>query len=443
MARAASVPRRRFRRLRALLALLLVFGQAATAATDVVGIGQDAAPVPLDLAAMTLVPPDLSGPSAQPDPGFALAGGGQVSLPAYIDRLAPVLGRWRRADVAALGDTLAASGWRRHYESRLTAPNEETPGRPSATVDSAVTEYADPDGAAAAFALLAAASPGAAGRPVRGLVPFGDESRITRTAVAGAEPGAPADRFALSFRSDNLVANVAIADLVGDREWGVLVLERLAAVFLVRVDAVRGAGLPGLAPRLLRLDDPGLPPPLADGYDRRAGTTFPLDGVDPDDAADREGLYGAAIDVYSYERTLPMRGTAVPAYYGVKLYRFPDALAAAAWLAEAPERLLADPGSFLSLAPLADAAVVGDDSRTLAYSFPASESVVARGHRVYARLGNAVARVQLDADPEAPLAVVEAFARAQVACLAATAACDAPPPVPLDRLVSATATTPA
>lgn len=427
-----------------LVAVCLVFGSPGIAGPRPVpaAIPEAVPAVPIDLAAMTLVPGDLPTPPDRADSGFGLAGGGKIALSVHAARLARARGRGGESEVAALAATLAAAGWRGHHESRLAAPDTANPGGIAATVESAVTEYAGANGAAAAFALLAETPPGSPGRSVRGLVPLGDESRIVRTPLLGAASGPSPARLELTVRLGSLLAVVAVADLAGDRDWGVRVLEGLAAELVVRVEAVRAAGPPGLAPRLLRLEAPGLPAPEADGYDRRGGVTFPLFGVDPDDAADRDGLYGAAVDVYAYEQALaagaPRR---VPAFYAVKLYRFPDAIAAAAWLADAPERLLADPGSFLDLALVDDAATLGDASRTLAYAFPVDEAATARGHRVYARLGNEVARVQLDGDPEVPLGVVEAFARAQLACLAAPA-CATPPPIPVDALVPAVPSTP-
>ncbi|MDP9363082.1 MAG: hypothetical protein M3Q10_02420, partial [Chloroflexota bacterium] len=266
------------------------------------------------------------------------------------------------------------------------------------------------------------------------LIPLGDESRIVATDVAGAGD-TPASRLELTLRRGNVLASVAAVDYSGERGWGVLVVERLAAALLVRIEAVSAGEAPGLAPRLLRFADAGLPPPAFDAYDRLGGATFALYGVDPVDSADRAALYGRATDVYTHEQVLV--GGGAPVAYAAKLYRFPDAAAAAAWLAAAPETLFADPGSFLDLALVEAAATVGEESRTIAYAFPATEEATTRGYRVYARVGNAVARVQLDGVPEVPLAAVEAVARAQVACLARPVCGDAPPLAP-ERLVPAT-----
>jgi len=393
---------------------------------------QQAPPVSLDLAAMTLTPPDL------PEPGFALAGAEQVALTDQAVDLARDRGEWTRAAATSLVTKLAAAGWRAHYESRLALPQERAPGQIAATVSSAITEYGSPAGAAAAFVLLGEQVPAAAGRPVRGLIALGEESRITRTFVPGADAGSVAVQLELTARAGNLIAAVAIADLTGKRDWGVAAVEGLGAGLLARVASVQGGGAPVLAPRLLRIDRAGAPAPVYDVYDRRNGETFPLFGVDPEDAADREHLYGAASDVYSYERSLSV-GTAgeIAPYYAAKLYRFNDSAAAAAWLEGAPDLLFAEPGSFLDLGRVDDAPVLGDASATISYAFPASDTVTTHGYRVYVRVGNEVARIQLDGEPEVTLDVVEALARAQVACLGASA-CEGPPPIALDQLIAAT-----
>ena len=430
----APLPQLRSRVVGAFLVAVLLL--AALPGGQRVGAGQRSASAPLDLAAMTLVPSDL------PEPGFALAGAQEMSLTDEADRLERARGDWRSEGAGRLGEALAAAGWQRRYESRLAAPDAQAPGQVGATVVSAVTAYADAAGAATGFALLASDGAAPAARTMRGVIAFGDESRITRTFVPGGEAGRPVARLELTVQLGALVAAVAVTDLTGKRDWGVVVVEGLAAALLARIEAVRAGEAPGLAPRLLRLDEPGLPAPVADVYDRRDGETFPLYGVDPEDAADREGLYGAATDVYTYEQVVPTSDAAdVPPYYAAKLYRFPDTAAAAGWLESAPERLFEDPGSFLDLVLVEDAAIIGEASRTISYAFPASDAVTTRGYRVYARVGNEVARVQLDGEPEVTLGIVEAFARVQVTCLAAPA-CAEPPPVPLDRLIPATPAAP-
>ncbi|MDQ3780049.1 MAG: hypothetical protein M3354_05840 [Chloroflexota bacterium] len=401
----------------------------------------------LDLAAMALAPADLTllpDPPDPPDPGFALASGGYLPVAHLARRLARARGDWTAATAEELA-TAIGRGWRGHYESRLAAPDSQLPGAASAEIESAITEYGDPASAAAAFGQFAPGGPGAIARGIPGGLTLGDESRLSRSFVAanGAQP--PVRRMELMIRLGSLVVAVSLVDMSGERDWGVAAVEGLAVALIARVETVQSGDSPNLAPRLLRLDQfgqPGWTAPIYDLYDRRDGETYPLAGVDPEDAADRELLYGAASDVYSYERFLvvgDLRQVAVAPYYGVKLYRFPDAGAATAWLETAPDRLFADPGSFLDLASVEDAATIGDASRTIAYAFPASDTVMTRGYRIYARVGRDVARVQLDAEPEVALAVVAAFAEAQVACLQSHV-CEIPPPYAPEELADLAAT---
>ena len=403
-------------------AIFLILVGALLRGVGPVGAAATAAPVsaPLDLAAMTLVPTDVI------EPGFALAGGGRVPLGELASRVARARGWWRIDAAMALGDALAAAGWQRGYESRLADPGK-APDRIGAEIRSSVAEYASSAGAATAFTILRGDGSLAAGRELRGLV-LGDESRMSRSFVPGPGGAPPVRRLEMSFRLGPLIGTVAMADFADERNWDEGAIEAMATTLLIRIEAVRAGGAPRLEPRVLRLDRSGMPPPVYDVYDRLGGETFPLYGVDPDDAADREHLYGGAIDVYTYERfvTTGEVSGATP-YYAVKLYRFPDATAAAAWLERAPEMLFEEPGSFLNLAFVRQAATVGEASRTIVYDFPASDTVTTRGYRVYARVGNEVARVQLDGAPEVPLAVVESLARAQVACLGTPECLEAPP----------------
>lgn len=391
---------------------------------------------PLDLAAMTLVPSDLVGPEWEGEPVFALAGGGRIGLREDATRVARDRGETRVAASVAMQDAFLVAGWQGRYESRLAVPFAADSDRYAAIVLSAVTEYASDDGAAAVFALLGTEGAAASGRETGKAVELGEESRIVRTFVPGIAAETPARRSELTFRRGNVLGSVALSDLTNERAWGVAAVEGLAAALLARIGRVLVEPEPRLEPRLLRLDPRLAPDVDRDVYDRRGGQTFSLYGVDPEDGADRLRLYGPATDVYSYE-TYVSSGTNADGtpYYAVKLYRFPDPDAASAWLRSAPEQLFADPGSFLELALVEEAGIVGDESRTMSYAFPVSDPVTTRGFRVYARVANEVARVQLDAEREVSLAQVEAIARVQVACLAMPVCADAAP-IPSDLLPS-------
>jgi len=424
----------------ALLGVVLLLVPALVPISPV-RVRTDWVPTSLDLAAMTLAPTGLTLLPDPPDPGFALAGGGYLSVEQQARHLARAQGFWR-ADAAATVATALGQGWRGHYGSRLAAPNPDLPGSFGAVIESSITEYALPASAAAAFAQFAPGGPGAAARVIPGTLALGDETRLTRSFAAANGTERPARRLELMVRAERLVAAVSLVDLTGEREWGVAAVEGLAAALMARVETVRAGDSPNLAPRLLRVDQfdhPRWMAPISDLYDRRDGETYPLAEVDPEDAADRELLYGTATDVYSYERFLAVGALprfAVAPYYGVKLYRFPDAGAATAWLETAPDRLFEDPGSFLDLANVENAATIGDAARTIAYAFPANDSVTTRGYRIYTRVGSEVARVQLDGEPEVPLAVVEAAALAQVDCLRRPV-CETPPPFAPESLVTA------
>ena len=382
------------------------------------------APVPaaaLDLAAMTLTPADLDAVGLD---GFGLERGQRLSLRDEAANAAVARGgEPTEAEATAFAAPLRAAGYGERYLAALARADGDDPDRVALRVVSSVTAYADAAGAAAGFALLEdeAAMPTAA--DVAGAAPLGDRSELTRDRGTTPDLGEPFRSLDLTFQTGNLTAGVTVHDNA-DREPAVATVEALAARLLERIAAVRAGGSAGLAPRALRLADAPAPFPYEhEAYERRDGRTLPFLDETADDRAAREASYGDATDVYTVYQAVPAEDASPDddPYYVARLLHFGDETAAATFLATAPVALVSDPGFYLTPGPVAGAPSLGDGSATLAYAFAASDVVTTRGFLVFARVGAVVARVQVDGDPEPPLAAVLGLAKAQVACLRAGA----------------------
>lgn len=114
-------------------------------------------------------------------------------------------------------------------------------------------------------------------------------------------------------------------------------------------------------------------------------------GEQSQDRSAREQLYGAANDVYYLEYYLP--GSADEVH---RLFRFPSAAAATAWLTSAPGALNA---SDRDVRAVPDAPMLGDQSSVYVYARALSDTQTVHGYRFFIRVGATVAVVQADSGP--------------------------------------------
>lgn len=364
----------------------------------------------LDLAAVVVFPSDLG------NAGFGVNRGGYATLDQFAGDAAAAGG----TDAADLGRRLQNAGWQRHYAQFLARPLP--PGTPAPAgvpdpvatwVASSVTAYASAEGASAAFAVLRGGGAGTS-EEAAAAAPLGDQVEVRRLAGLNPDGVLPFTSVNLSFRTGDLIADVTIQNN-STEEPPLTDVVALAARMRERIDAARAGDAPGLSGLVARTTGPV----VVDGYVKLADRYEPAYLQPADAIAARERDFADVTDLYSFQAQ-PVGN----AYYLVELARFPDAGAASAWLQGQPATTLT--AEFQDYAEVAEveAPALGDEARAFSYAYPAG-TTNALGHAVFARVDNVVARVQLDAVPEAPPAGAVALAEAQVTCLRAGACPDA------------------
>lgn len=381
----------------------------------------------LDLPAMVLVPADLD------EPGFGM---GRSEFQRVEDQ-AEYVASLTAVPLAEVLEPLRAAGFVRRYNLALeqrvpdgAATPEGIPDPVGVRIETSITEYTSADGAAAGFALLERQfETQAEAEDLPLTIAIGDEAELTHSSSTTADTNLPYQNLNLTFRLDNLVADVILQDF-SNQELAGADAEALAQKLQARIEEVLANGGPGLSSQVIRLE--GEPAP--DGYIARDGTPIPSYLETPESLALLARSFGTATDVYSLEQAL-----GASPYLVARLYRFPSEDDAATWLADQPGPTLASPDSgYVDVADVTGVDALGDESRIFAYGFPLDDTTTARGYAVFVRVGEIVARVQVDSLPEAPRDAVIQLAEAQVDCLVA-GSCPASLPVPA-ALVAADAT---
>ncbi|MGH2559891.1 MAG: hypothetical protein ACRDJH_12565, partial [Thermomicrobiales bacterium] len=382
---------------------------------------------PPDLAAMTLTPEDLAGDGLA---GYGV-GFGEMSFP---DAVIASLAESRGLSEDEVREILEDAGFARRYDSYLYLPDDDAdPAGPvGRMVVSYVLEFADVDGAAAAWEFLEDESGSATAEDVQDfprLGQFGDELEATRDRGEDSATGDPFATLDTSFRLGRLHAGVAIVDWHGD-EPPLADGEKLARRLLERVESTLDEGCPGLGSQVLRLTG-GEIVPSADYYLLRDGEALPIYG---ESAADVDAWMAAAAgidqtDGYQLWQQIAAGGaeTDDDVWYLVELLRFADENAAAGWLADTEDRIGRN-AAFEAVEIDAGAPEVGDES--IGYTLEAADGG-ARYRGISPRVGDTVAAIDVIAPETPPAEVVEAFAESQAACLGKTG-CVEPLPLPDD-----------
>lgn len=390
-------------------------------------------PEMLDLAAMSLSPPDLD---ALGMTGFGIRTSALLSLDEQAAQAARNANLGLTAGVVQ--QRLEEAGFVRRYQRQLALP--QRPDDVSSPVQTQVTsyiiEYASPEGAAAGFALLEdeATGTGAQDFPPPAMA---DAAELTQLRSRG-NGGRPLRALDLTFRTGNLVAGVTLGRFGGD-EPELAQVEALARRLLERIIEGREHPGPGLSNLVLRLEGPEVTT-RTDEYGRLAGVTYPNVGETPSDFVARSERYDDASDVYGVGQIVASGSGArtEEARSLVLLYQFASAKDAAAWVAGAQSRALTVP-NLQTAAPVPDAAGFGDESLTLAVTAKRVGTEASAGYLITVRVAANVAQVQLLGFPDQALAAVEALAATQTACLVAgSCLLRSPPPDEIPRLVPAT-----
>jgi hypothetical protein len=398
-------------------------------------LAQDASPIAsptqeeqLDLPAMVLLPSDID------EPGFGLGESGFLSVEAQ----AAFVAAHTALPLADILDPLRGTGFVRRYDLYLdqqvpagTATPEGIANQLGMRISTSVTEYTSTRGAAAGFELLERQleDQGAA-QDVALTMTFGDESDLTRYSVVTTDTNMPYQELDLTFRVDNLVADVIIRDF-SNQAPEVAQAEALGKKLEDRIGEVLASGGPGLSNQVIRPEGTA----IQDAYIVRDGHPIPNYLESADTLANVGRSVGSATDVYSREQPLGE----LP-YLVTRLHRFATDEDAAAWIAEQPTFTVADPDAqYVDVTEVTGQATIGQESRVFAYGFQIDEATLAHGYMIFSRVGPVVARIQVDSVPEAPLDAALELADAQVRCLEARS-CQQPIPVPAE--LSETATVP-
>jgi len=400
-------------------------------------LAQDASPIssatqdePLDLPAMVLLPSDID------EPGFGVGQSGFERIDAQGDFSASLAG----VPIDELVDTLRDSGFVRRYNLHLDQRIPEGAATPEGFSDpvgtrivTSITEYTSADGAAASFDLLERqvedlAQEQRASRDVALTTTFGEEADLTRISTFTTDTNLPYQFLNLTFRLDNLIADVIIYDF-SNQEPEVAMAEALGKTLEERIGEVLASGGPGLSNQVIRPEGTA----TSEAYVVRDGHPIPnyLDSAETLASVAR-GM-GNATDVYSREQPLGEFPFLVS-----RLHRFATDEDAAAWLAALTPSTVADSAfPYVDVTEVTGQDTLGEESRVFAYGFELDAATVAHGYMIFSRVGSVVARTQVDSVPETPLEAVLELAEAQVRCLE-TRSCQEPIPVPAELSETAT-----
>jgi hypothetical protein len=375
---------------------------------------QDASPIAsptvldrrLELPAMVLFPADLE------EPGFGLGESGFEDATAQAEVVARETGR----PLLEMVEPLRAAGFIHRYNLVLergapedVATPEGVPNEVLKRIVFAVTAYTSAEGAAAGFDLLDRQwETGTGSEDIPLTTTFGQEAELTRSSSVTTDTNTPYQQLNLTFRIDNLVADVSIFDLTNQAP-DPAEAEALATKLLGRIEEVRANGGPGLSFQVIRLGGRT----VVDAYIVRDGQPEPMSLMTEPVLAEHRQILQGANAVYDVQQPL-----ADGSYLVARLHQFPSPDEAAAWLEQEPNPALGPSASgYIDVTAVPDAPSLGDESRTFRYGYRLDEQTTVRGYVVFVRVGDTVARVQLDNIPEAPLAAVLELAEAQVSCL--------------------------
>jgi hypothetical protein len=231
----------------------------------------------------------------------------------------------------------------------------------------------------------------------------------------------------LEFRLGARNAGVVITDFTGTPP-DVAEVETLADALLAKLQAAPQLALPGLSVHALRLDG-GVA--SSDAYVRQDGVTIPLIYESADTRQVRDALFGSATHAYRTYYYVPAGEEGVADDVGVQylLLQFPDAPAAAAYLAELPAALEQSAG-FSELTVRSERPALGDDAIALTGRVSVAPAGTQHVEVVAVQQGPAVSFISVRTPMgAAAYEAVEGLAAAAVACLQSVSWC-APAPVP-------------
>jgi hypothetical protein len=383
----------------------------------------------LDLPAITLTPADLEDVGLD---GFGANYGAMTFADAEIASAAERL----EIDEDEVAEVLEESGFQRRYDSYLYLPEENgDPGSPAEMlVASYVLEFADADGAEAAFAFLEDESADPASEDVDLSTDLGDDAEATIAEGEDPDTGDPLLQVDITVLTGNLHVGVALVTWTGD-EPDQDVAEELAARLLDRVEEAEESEAPALGNQILRLTGDGIET-TTDGYTIRAGEAIPRYGERTRDTRTRTRAAENIdqTDGYALAQLL-LPGESGPEediWYQAEALHFSDEDAAEDWLANTEDRI-EDNSAVADYDILTDAPTYGDESITYITTIETDAGDV-EFHSVTIRVDATIVLIDMSG-PDAPsAAAVESIAAAQAECLEA-GGCTEPMVVPDELLL--------
>lgn len=412
-------------------------------------LAQDASPVatpfaagrPLDLAAMTILPDGVL------DEAYGARNVGSVQSPAETGAfMAGVAGVPETDVIAALDDAGMVRRHNTHWVMYIPAGMATPVGVDNAfarDITLSITEFATPDGAAAAMEYIERdledlmVSRVVAPRVLQDL-PFdasiGDDADLTLQREVLADTGLPAATLNLTFRQGALIGDVAVTSFIAGDDPTPDELAPLAEALSARMDEVMTQGAPGISNQVVRFDgyadeDRYL---LLDGHYVPA----PGDPAAPIAQLEQRMADRGISDVYTREQFL-----GETSYLTARVVQFVSPAAADAFMAEPPARVaaVASP-EFTNVAEL-EGVSGADDTRAFTYLFPMVDPPF-QGTVVARQVGDRVTLVAVDDRGLVDLSAVLELADAAAACLA-HGACATLTPLPIPSAFSPpTAATP-
>jgi outer membrane protein assembly factor BamB len=369
---------------------------------------------PVDLAAMVLRPSDFEaeGTELMGETHIHRAEGrwnylptGRMTFPEAVEESA----------VASMPDhlvgqlflDLAETGWRQQFRSVLTGADD------SPVFVSTVAEYADEDGAGAAFDLLTNIDDVPGVRELDDIADIVDESAAHRdTSSLLTVDGS---RITVMFRIGNFIGTIRVYEIDPvDHD----LLEALAERTVERIEQVLDGELGGLSHLVLRLDI--AVSPFIERYDLLDDDFLPFWDESEDERDERAEGWEDRTDSYRLDQAIPLDSRELQEVprYAVIIIRFEDEDAAADFLAGVLDQR--------ETRPLDDGAEFGDESLTFAEEFDWL-GVTRVGFRIFARVGDSVVNMTIDAPDAGPdLDILEELMDLQLECLDA-GACPAQP----------------
>jgi len=385
----------------------VALGVPVASGTASIGLTAAAQEAPVDLSWLALVPGDLGD-------GYGLSRGTYRTAAATPGS---VFGDARPP--TSFDQALTDAGARQTYWRRLVLRSEEDPDQYARLVDSLLTEFGDAaeaeEGFAAVHDVLTDYD------ELRTAPEVGDEALAFRGAFTDPNQGAYQE-VRLLTRTDRFLIDLSLWDFTGDAPSTSEVVS-VASVLVERLAAAEPSAAsesPALGIAVPRLTGEDVSTSY-DYYTRANGEEIRTDGVSTSQLRSNQQFYddlGNTDRYYYYGWTVRSEDDDQP--YGsllIELYRFSDEDSADAYLQTAPEDWVAARSAPYHDAEIVDdAAEFGDGSALAAYEYDYDWGTVP-GYRVWLRVGDQLAAMEIDGDPALTVADAERMAAAQVACL--------------------------